>query len=396
MFFSQTVYGVKATQPRGIHNSGMHVDVAHSSAPLEPIKAEPDDNIDTKPSATALFNPLPFTEQSKRPTSPAATETISNSACISVPPAHSADTEIPAGLRYPVGRYLPPSGPYYEQGSSLQVLGSRTQRKNSRCFSCSESKHGPPNDCLSTCSICSTTDHLGKVGPSYLNDPWVACPMLNLLQICSQLYCSFSWHRLEGNPQNALAIPGFQIRPTLPELEVLSQLGVLQPSIASREPIVPIMTYPICQKFYGNSTEPNVFSKGDLIDEAIVAVDTAVTIASPVDKERARPQSQQHRPTVGVSNTSPDSIHGGHSVGNLHLHPVQRSTEPHSGPRSVSAWEELVQELEARILGLEEEMLGLKTDNVQKDRNIRALERENERLRHVESETQTGSKRPRL
>ena len=62
---------------------------------------------------------------------------------------------------------------------------------------------------------------------------------------------------------------------------------------------------------------------------------------------------------------------------------------------ATNASEELIQGLEAKVLSLEEEVLVYKRSGVEKDRRIRTLEQEVERLRSDEGEFR-ASKRPRL
>lgn len=44
--------------------------------------------------------------------------------------------------------------------------------------------------------------------------------------------------------------PGFQIRSKLDELAILSQLGILKPSTVLEERIAPVISRPVCRRFY--------------------------------------------------------------------------------------------------------------------------------------------------
>lgn len=115
-----------------------------------------------------------------------------------------------------------------------------------------------------------------------------------MLQICPQLYCDMNWYVRRRVAQAAFAFQGFQLRPSLAELEILSQMDVLQAPVASRGPIKPIMTHPNCKKFYGDGPRPMLVSKRTVMDKARVRVDTAATAT--MDTELVRSAPQPYRP----------------------------------------------------------------------------------------------------
>lgn len=68
------------------------------------------------------------------------------------------------------------------------------------------------------------------------------------MQLCPRLYCSRSFWQDRGIQIDDLS--GVQIRPSLSERNVLTAMGVLEPSAMNENQIAPNMTHPIVASFY--------------------------------------------------------------------------------------------------------------------------------------------------
>ena len=70
-------------------------------------------------------------------------------------------------LSLPPERYLPPSGPYYDQDTLFQIFG-HDFFSNNRCLTCWGSPHtsAPGMGCQRICKICGTQDHPSAVRSS--------------------------------------------------------------------------------------------------------------------------------------------------------------------------------------------------------------------------------------
>lgn len=218
------------------------------------------------------------------------------------------------------------------------------------------------------------------------------------MQIRPQLYCDAKWYRNRSISECMLADPAFQIRPNLDELTILSQIGVLQPSTIAYDPVAPVMTQPVCSGFYGMGPVPKPVTKRRAVDEARAKPrKTTIAIQSSV-----KPSWQQNASSRKAAEESQDPCHDTTYADQPSLNDVWTTTVPAGGIRGSSmntdatnASEELIQGLEAKVLSLEEEVLVYKRSGVEKNRRIRALEQEHERLRRGESDLR-ASKRPRL
>lgn len=63
-----------------------------------------------------------------------------------------------------------------------------------------------------------------------------------------------------------LTNPGFQTRPNLDELAILSHIGMLKPATMKNDPIAPVMTHPDCSRFYGMGSVPQPVPKRRAVD----------------------------------------------------------------------------------------------------------------------------------
>lgn len=139
---------------------------------LEPalMKVGSSINNDVEPSAMAPCNALPGNAMKNWPISAFPTNASSTVLDFSASHAPRANPEHPAGLQYPVERYLPPRGKYYDQSTYADVMNQPFGKKKKWCSSCWNLKHGEPHECLRTCWICSTNEYLGRVSTCCFSD----------------------------------------------------------------------------------------------------------------------------------------------------------------------------------------------------------------------------------
>lgn len=100
--------------------------------------------------------------QDERHVSPTSTNTSAPSALTT---SRLLGLQRPAGLKYPLERCLPPSGPYYDQYTFAAVMHQTFSKNRKWCASCWMLRHGVQSSCLDECWICSTRQHVGRVGP---------------------------------------------------------------------------------------------------------------------------------------------------------------------------------------------------------------------------------------
>lgn len=195
-----------------------------------------------------------------------------------------------------------------------------------------------------------------------------------------------------------LVDPGFQIRLDASELAILSRMGVMQESNVFEGPIEPVMTNAVCRKFYSLGPSPEVITERRAVDEArLQPGKSSVTIvngdSTPWAQGRYMPSPEAveaaHDPRYN------DTVEKPSLNDNLTTAvPARGIGEFDTNIDATNASEGLIQELEAKVLCLEEEMLVHKKSGIEKDRRIRDLEQENERLRRGDGDLR-ASKRPR-
>lgn len=92
---------------------------------------------------------------------------VSPSANTSVPSgltdSRLPDLQRPAALKYPIERYLPPSGPYCDQYTFAAVIYQTFSKNKKWCASCWVPRHEVQSSCTTKCWICATKQHIGKV-----------------------------------------------------------------------------------------------------------------------------------------------------------------------------------------------------------------------------------------
>lgn len=132
------------------------------------------------------------------------------------------------------------------------------------------------------------------------------------------------------------------------------KLGVLQPSTAFEDPIVPIMTHSACRKFYGNGSEPRLISESSAVDKARVQASMTTVTASRVGKEKVRPAPQPYKSPREAVEAARDPSCDGMDVKDHLWNNRLTATLPTGGPQgsndtthAASAREELMQGLEA-------------------------------------------------
>ncbi|KAF3042339.1 hypothetical protein E8E12_003083 [Didymella heteroderae] len=373
MFFSQSVYGARPRQTGTLRGPDGNADAKPPTIKTEEASSPLEDSseADGRQSCIPLMeDPLTMRllihHRDERRVSPTSNHTAVPSTLV---PSLSANVKYTAALKYPVERYLPPSGPYYDQCTFASVMHQGFRKNKKWCASCWMPRHGRQGSCLDRCSTCSTKQHTGKV--------------------CPQLYCDARWYRNRGVPDPMLVDPGLQIRPDLPELATLSQIGVLQPSNVFEDLIIPIMTHPVCRKFYGNGPGPKPVTKRRAVDEARTKPSMVTTKTA--DTDPTRPVQLRHMRSSEAAEASHDLHSDRANVDKPSSNNISTAPAPIGDIREIStsvdaavACEELIRGLEAKVLCLEEEVLVHKRSGIEKDRRIRALEGENQRLRRGE------------
>lgn len=167
MFFSQSIYGARPTKAENLHASYDATDAKQSRIKAEelthPTAGSPKANT-ALPCVGVTQDPLPIRllipDQDRQDASPTLTTTT---APFALTTSRLADLQRPAGLKYPIERYLPPSGPYYDRRTFASVMHQGFRKCKKWCASCWMPRHGPQPSCLNKCWICATKQHTGRV-----------------------------------------------------------------------------------------------------------------------------------------------------------------------------------------------------------------------------------------
>jgi len=84
---------------------------------------------------------------------------------IAVTPSSPSSMTLPAGLTYPIERYLPSAGPYYDQNALLPVFGSIffKYKPCMICWTCHTAAGYSNMSCGKVCKVCRTRRHPDEV-----------------------------------------------------------------------------------------------------------------------------------------------------------------------------------------------------------------------------------------
>lgn len=176
------------------------------------------------------------------------------------------------------------------------------------------------------------------------------------------------------------------------DLTILVKLGMVQQSSSTTEPIIPNKGHPEVARFYNYNWPYLLLRKPSLTVAPSRIVSGSGFVANIDFAERLdSPKTLSSRNSVNA-NFDPrlqnrDLVIP--SSGQMSDAPFTTATHVQGSTIVPTGAEEQLQKLE-------EEVLKLKMENIGKDREIRLLRNENERLRSADNEFQTGGKRPRL
>ncbi|KAF2133288.1 hypothetical protein P153DRAFT_393127 [Dothidotthia symphoricarpi CBS 119687] len=261
-------------------------------------------------------------------------------------------------LKFPAERYLPPSGPYYDQFSLSQIFG-----------------------------------------PGFFHDCCFSCVLL---------YCSTSWYGDRRIPCRIIGRPLRQVRPAKNEFAVLLQMGLLLKPEPKTNGIVPNMLHPIVRQFYHDKPAPKQLNqrmttltpRSNIGRELSARTETqnSSQISSPAQSSARLPKSVRfsldpHPQNRSKKNISSISAETRPTV--LAKTTIVCITQPDVLPAERGS-SNGYRDMDDRLQKLEEEVLELKKENIAKDREIRKLRTENEQMRGGNNGYEMGTKRQRL
>jgi hypothetical protein len=312
-------------------------------------------------------------------------------------------------LRLPVEQYLPPPGAYYDQFSLALVLDIAFA--NDKCWCCwrSRKKCTMFAACTKACRVCHTSNHAGTVSNVHTfhhtaERTWTIISARQqekhadrMRQTCPLLYCTPSWFRDRSadNRGPEIRAEARQFRPTRVELEVLKTMGVVLQTTRHDTPIRPNMAHALVQGFYRNKDAPNPVTtpySGNKTTAPNIGRESLMRSDAPLSMpklpEQQATMSLDPRLQGRFAYTTIDA-----AVPPAWFGVADTATEDEK-QRNSECEVERDGEMEVRLQELEDEVLRLKIDNVAKDREIRRLKSENDKLRGTAHET--GNKRQRV
>ncbi|KAH7400527.1 hypothetical protein DE146DRAFT_781020 [Phaeosphaeria sp. MPI-PUGE-AT-0046c] len=239
--------------------------------------------------------------------------------------------------------FLPPPGSYYDEPALRRVLDFKFTK--ARCCSCWNPKSActKRGTCVKTCKVCGTDEHRGKT-----------CPLL---------YCTFGWFLNRGMEADVLKAEDRQFRPTPVDFPILVKKGYIKTPVGHLDMAVAEGSRAMLMR----TDEP-----------APPAVKTGSKVNISLD-----PHLQGNFAYLNMSKASSPATSDSVS-----------STPQATVPTMTSAYTTMDNATESRLQELEDEVLKLKMENVQKDREIRRLKTENMTLCGMNDEP--GQKRQRI
>ncbi|KAI4612868.1 hypothetical protein J4E80_006923 [Alternaria sp. BMP 0032] len=261
---------------------------------------------------------------------------------IAVTPSSPSSMTLPAGLTYPIERYLPPAGPYYDQNALLPVFGPIFFKLFDQVLR--ESMQGLRNP------------------PPPGRD----------------------WYRQQEIPCGPEAVRDRQIRPDKQELAVLSRIGVMYNARGPNNTVLVNQMHPIVQDFYKDKPRSKalmrkIFEADPRHRSAFIPSRSGPTLVAnaPQQQPLPPPMSPYTIPIRSVDNSLDPRLQGRTSYGapgQLALpqpDSVSNSSEAPTDP----------EDIEKKLQDQEVENLNLRMQAVVKDREIRKLRAELEQLR---------------
>lgn len=167
MFFSQSIYGARPSHTEDLHDQNDEMDSKPAMIEMEDASHlfENGEVAEQGKSCIPIMeSPLTLCLLVPNRDEPRVSSTSTNTA---VPPTLMTstlmDSQRPAELKYPVRKYLPPPGPYYDRCTFASVMHQGFRKAKKWCGSCWMPRHGPQPSCMNKCWICGTKQPTGKV-----------------------------------------------------------------------------------------------------------------------------------------------------------------------------------------------------------------------------------------
>ncbi|KAF7681327.1 hypothetical protein GT037_000303 [Alternaria burnsii] len=296
-------------------------------------------------------------------------------------------------LRYPVERYLPPAGIYYDQLALPTVFGTHFFKKEC-CKVCWIMHYNPvggsATSCGKKCQVCGTSRHKHE-----------SCPLL---------YCSAQWYHERCVPHRPKTLYDRQIRPEDDELAIMCEIGVLDRTRGPNGIIIAKPDHPVVKAFYDGRPDPQPMTTRIMDTERkprSVFTTTAEGFSFVPNVQSQQTLSLRKRPFSLPSTTVNNSLDPYLRDPYTPTYPARHESIQHKivmDQNDITTTNPL--HTEDKLQEQEIEILKLKMEAAIKDREVRklkaendALKLENEKLRIYPISTggtfETGSKRSR-
>ncbi|KAH6858860.1 hypothetical protein BKA58DRAFT_449188 [Alternaria rosae] len=265
---------------------------------------------------------------------------------IAVTPSSPSSIRLPAGLTYPIERYLPPAGPYYDQNALLPIFGA--------IFF----KYKP-------CMICWTCH------------PAAGYSTTSCGKNCSLFYCNRDWYRQQEIPCGPGTVRDRQIRPDKQELAVLSRIGVLFQARGPNNTVLINSMHPIVQDFYKDKPRSKAMMRKIFEADPMHRSTSIPSRSGPTLVANAPPQQPLPHPMpYSMSRTAVDNRLDPRLQGRVsHGAPAQLTLPQPDTPNSCEIPTD-PEDIEKKLQEQEVENLNLRMQAVVKDREIRKLRSE--------------------
>ncbi|KAI4648391.1 uncharacterized protein J4E79_010013 [Alternaria viburni] len=276
---------------------------------------------------------------------------------IAVTPSSPSSMSLPDGLTYPVERYLPPAGSYYDQNALLHVFGPIffKYKPCMICWTCHPAAGYSTTSCGKVCKVCGTRRHPDEeipCGPETVRDR--------------------------------------QIRPDKQELAVLSYIGVMYLARGPNNTVLVNPMHPIVQDFYKDKPRSKAMMR-KIYEADPRHRSTSIPSRSGPKLVANAPQQQPLPPPMGpytmpirsVDNSLDPRLQGRSS----HGAPVGLTLSQPETASSNSETPTDPEDIEKKLQDQEVENLNLRMQAVVKDREIRKLRAELEQLRAQSANT---------
>ncbi|KAI4917712.1 hypothetical protein J4E85_009804 [Alternaria conjuncta] len=356
---------------------GMQRQQTQSATPEQAIHEPPEPDSE----ATARWKPTGANVQSvgiksELPSSDAADRFLESLPSfpgnIAVTPSSPSSMTLPDGLTYPIERYLPPAGPYYDQNALLPVFGPMffKYKPCMICWTCHPAAGYSTTSCGKVCKVCGTRRHPDES--------------------CSLFYCNRDWYRQQEIPCGPNTLRDRQIRPDKQELAVLSYIGVMYLARGPNNTVLVNPRHPIVQNFYKDKPRSKalmrkIFEAEPRHHSASIPSRRGPTLVAnaPQQQPLPPPMGSYTIPIRSVDNSLDPRLQGRTSYGA----PGQLALPQPDTASNSSETPTDPEDIEKKLQDQEVENLNLRMQAVVKDREIRKLRAELEQLRAQAADT---------